>query len=55
MEPIHNAGDAPDLPAEREEAAHEEYERQHFEERHEEEQQKPEPKKKGFFSRFFGL
>lgn len=55
VEPIHNAGDAPDLPAEREEAAHEEYERQHFEERREEEQQKPEPKKKGFFSRFFGL
>ena len=55
VEPIHNAGDAPDLPAEHEEAAHEEYERQHFEERREEEQQKPEPKKKGFFSRFFGL
>lgn len=55
VEPIHNAGDAPDLPAEREEAAHEEYERQRFEERREEEQQKPEPKKKGFFSRFFGL
>ena len=55
VEPIHTAGDAPDLPAEREEAAHEEYERQHFEERREEEQQKPEPKKKGFFSRFFGL
>ena len=55
VEPIHNAGDAPDLPAERKEAAHEEYERQHFEERREEEQQKPEPKKKGFFSRFFGL
>lgn len=55
VEPIHNAGDAPDLPAEREEAAHEEYERQHFEERREKEQQKPEPKKKGFFSRFFGL
>ncbi|OFR67801.1 DUF6882 domain-containing protein [Rothia sp. HMSC068F09] len=55
VEPIHNAGDAPDLPAEHEEAAHEEYERQHFEERSEEEQQKPEPKKKGFFSRFFGL
>lgn len=55
VEPIHNAGDAPDLPDEHEEAAHEEYERQHFEERREEEQQKPEPKKKGFFSRFFGL
>ena len=55
VEPIHNAGDAPDLPAEHEEAAHEEYKRQHFEERREEEQQKPEPKKKGFFSRFFGL
>ena len=55
VEPIHNAGDAPDLPAEHEEATHEEYERQHFEERREEEQQKPEPKKKGFFSRFFGL
>ena len=55
VEPIHNAGDAPDLPAEHQEAAHEEYERQHFEERREEEQQKPEPKKKGFFSRFFGL
>lgn len=55
VEPIHNAGDAPDLPAKHEEAAHEEYERQHFEERREEEQQKPEPKKKGFFSRFFGL
>ena len=55
VEPIRNAGDAPDLAAEHEEAAHEEYERQHFEERREEEQQKPEPKKKGFFSRFFGL
>ena len=55
VEPIHNAGDAPDLPAEHQEAAHEEYERQHFEERREEEQQKPEPKKKGFFSRFCGL
>ena len=48
MEPIRNAGAAPDLQAEHEEAARREQEEAA---RREAEQ----PKKKGFFSRFFGL
>ena len=48
VEPIRNAGAAPDLQAEHEEAAHREQEETA---RREAEQ----PKKKGFFSRFFGL
>ena len=48
MQPIRNAGAAPDLQAEHEEAARREQEETA---RREAEQ----PKKKGFFSRFFGL
>ena len=48
VEPIRNAGAAPDLQAEHEEAARREQEETA---RREAEQ----PKKKGFFSRFFGL
>lgn len=48
VEPIRNTGAAPDLQAEHEEAAHREQEETA---RREAEQ----PKKKGFFSRFFGL